>query len=126
MDEIRRIKRINYLTLGMVAVLVIGCLIGVLLIRERHSYSTEKWLSDPGNRTRIVNDLLVDYALIGMTEPEVLELLGSHDNDSGYFQQEGRLVYWMGPERGLMSIDSEWLILDCPDGIVTAWQITTD
>ena len=126
MDEIRRIKRINYLTLGMVAVLVIGCLIGVLVIRERHSFSTEKWLADPGNRTRIVDDLLADYALIGMTEPEVLELLGSHDNDSGYFQQEGRLVYWMGPERGLMSIDSEWLILDCLDGIVTAWQITTD
>lgn len=126
MDEIRRIKRINYLTLGMVAVLVIGCLSGVLVIRERHSFSTEKWLSDPGNRTRIVDDLLADYALIGMTEPEVLELLGSHDNDSGYFQQEGRLVYWMGPERGLMSIDSEWLILDCLDGIVTAWQITTD
>lgn len=126
MDKIRRLKRIHYLALGMVVVLVIGCLIGVLVIRERHSFSTEKWLSDPGNRTRIVDDLLADYALIGMTEPEVLELLGSHDNDSGYFQQEGRLVYWMGPERGLMSIDSEWLILDCPDGIVTAWQITTD
>ena len=110
----------------MIAVLVIGCLIGVLVCRERHNFSTEKWLGDPGNRTRIVDDLLADYELIGMTEPEVLELLGSHDNDSGYFQQESRLVYWLGPERGLMSIDSEWLILDCLDGIVTAWQITTD
>lgn len=126
MDEIRRLRRIHYLALGFVAALVIGCLTGVQVIRERHSFTTEKWLSDPENRTRIVDDLLEDYDLIGMTETEVQELLGSHDNDSGYFQQESRLVYWMGPERGLMSIDSEWLILDCPDGIVTAWQITTD
>lgn len=32
----------------------------------------------------------------------------------------------MGPERGLISIDSEWLILDFTGGVVSDAFITTD
>lgn len=126
MDEVKRLKRTNYLALSVVVLLAVSLVVGVLVIRERHRFSREKWLEEPENRTRIVDDLLAEYPLVGMTGEEVLALLGDHDNEAGYFQQEDRLVYWLGPERGLMSIDSEWLILDFAGEVVTGWFITTD
>jgi hypothetical protein len=44
-----------------------------------------------------------------MTRQHVIEPLGK-PSDEGYFR-EFDLVYWLGPERGLISIDSEWLAL---------------
>ena len=126
MDEIRRLKRTNYLALAMVVAFAAACVLGLLALREQHRFSREKWLDAPENRTRIVDDLLANHELVGMTGEEILALLGDHDNESGYFQQQDRLVYWLGPERGLMSIDSEWLILDFAGEVVTGWFITTD
>ena len=126
MDEVRRLKRANYAALGMVAALVLACLAGVWMLRERHTFSTEKWIADPENRTKIVDDLLADHPLTQMTRSEILALLGEHDNDAGYFQQEDRFVYWLGPERGLISIDSEWLILEFSGDVVSECYITRD
>ena len=126
MDEARKLKRINYTALGIVAALLLAFLAGCLIARERRSFRTEKWISDPENRTRIVDDLLSDYELVGMTEEEIRALLGGHDNESGYFLQEDRLGYWLGPERGWISIDSEWLVLDFADGVVADAFITRD
>ena len=126
MDEIRRLKRTNYLALAVVVAFAAACVLGLLALRERHHFSREKWLQDPETRTRIVDDLLANHELVGMTEEEILALLGDHDNEAGYFQQQDRFIYWLGPERGLMSIDSEWLILDFAGEVVTGWFITTD
>ena len=126
MDEIRRLKRTNYLALAVVVAFAAACVLGLLALREWHRFSREKWLQDPENRTRIVDDLLANHELVGMTEEEILALLGDHDNEAGYFQQQDRFIYWLGPERGLMSIDSEWLILDFAGEVVTGWFITTD
>ena len=126
MDEIRRLKRTNYLALAVVVVFAAACVLGLLALRERNRFSREKWLQEPENRTRIVDDLLANHELVGMTEEEILALLGDHDNEAGYFQQQDRFIYWLGPERGLMSIDGEWLILDFAGEVVTGWFITTD
>ena len=126
MDEGKKLKRINYIALAVVIALAAGCVMGVFAVRERHRFTREKWLADPGKRTQIVDDLLEDHELVGMTRAQILELLGGHDNESGYFQQEQRLVYWLGPERGLMSIDSEWLILDFSGDVVADCYITRD
>ena len=41
----------------------------------------------------------------------ILAMLGPSDN-SGYFSSQGRdLLYCLGPERGFLSIDSEWLLI---------------
>ena len=65
-----------------------------------------------------------------MSRPEVVALLGECDNDMGYFSAPDRYVCCPGPERGLISIDSEWLILDFEDvshdGLTSSaplWQI---
>ena len=85
-----------------------------------------KWREAPGERVNIVDSLLSKHDLIGMTEKEVTALLGENDNDSGYFSKDGRYVYYLGPERGLFSIDSEWLLIDFSDGKVSDFSLTTD
>ena len=122
----KKIKRRNYVVFGIFAGLIIAMVITGCAYQEQHSFSTSKWEQYPDERTKIVDDLLDDYDLIGMQESEILTLLGTHDNDSGYFSSENRFVYRLGMERGLISIDSEWLIIDFDDGIVTGYFITTD
>jgi hypothetical protein len=58
-------------------------------------------------RLRMIDDLLRKHALVGMRRSEVISLLGTPPS-TGYFS-EYDFVYWLGPERGLFGIDSEWL-----------------
>ena len=55
------------------------------------------------------DDLLARYKLVGMTRAEVVQLLGE-PAPTPYFR-EFDLVYWLGPEHGWFSIDSEWLVM---------------
>lgn len=82
---------------------------------HRLDFDSSRWQSraevesaDPV-RIRMVDDLLGRYDLEGMGRAEVVELLGETD-DTRYFR-EYDFVYWLGPERGFMSIDSEWLVV---------------
>jgi hypothetical protein len=57
----------------------------------------------------MVDDLLDSHELRGMTREGVIALIGEPDtvNDlSGY-----DMVYWLGPERGLVGTDSEYLVM---------------
>lgn len=60
-------------------------------------------------RLTMVDDLLSRKNLRNMTKSEVIELLGEPP-PTDYFE-EYDLVYRLGPERGFMSIDSEWLVI---------------
>lgn len=124
--EIKRIKRQNYIIFGIFVGLLIAIVIAGFVFTSQHSFSTSKWEMYPDERTKIVDDLLMRYELIGMRESEILALLGNHNNDYGYFSSENRFVYRLGMERGLISIDSEWLIIDFADGVVVGYFITTD
>lgn len=117
---------IKYIVFGILAGLIITMVLAGCAYQKQHSFSTSLWEQYPNERTKIVDDLLMRYDLIGMQESEILALLGSHDNDSGYFSSENRFVYRLGMERGFISIDSEWLIIDFDDGVVVGHFITTD
>ena len=62
-----------------------------------------------GVRLAMADRLIGRGALVGKTRAEAIALLGK-PSDEGYFR-EWDLVYWLGPERGFISIDSEWLVL---------------
>ena len=61
------------------------------------------------DRLRMVNDLLDNYHLTGQSRDSVESLLGPRDSTA--YWRDWDMVYWLGPERGLLSIDSEWLVL---------------
>jgi hypothetical protein len=75
-------------------------------------------------RIRMVDDLLKRHTLEGRTSGEVVALLGEPDA-TAYFE-EWDMVYWLGPERGLVGIDSEWLVirLDDRDRVIASRLVT--
>ena len=76
-------------------------------------------------RIRMVDDLLNKNDFHGIARNEVVALLGE-TSKSGYFA-DWDLVYWLGPERGFISIDSEWLVfrLDANQKVIE-YRIVTD
>ena len=123
-EELRRARKFNRIALlGLLAVFVMGAALGIA--RKGHTFSTEQWLAEPADRTKIVDDLLENYSLVGMTEEKVLALLGQPSEETP-FTEQNTLCYYLGDERGLISIDSEWLVLSLQDGVVSSAVITTD
>ena len=57
----------------------------------------------------MVDDLLERHQLEGMSRAEVIRLIGPPDTSDLF--PEFDLVYWLGPERGLIGIDSEFLVV---------------
>jgi hypothetical protein len=74
-------------------------------------------------RLRMVDDLIRHHRLIGLSRSNVLELLGQPP-PTGKFS-DWDLVYCLGPERGLFSIDSEWLVIrfDKNDKVIEAEDV---
>jgi len=78
-----------------------------------------------GVRLAMADRLLARGTLQGKTQQQVIKLLGK-PSDEGYFR-DWHLVYWLGRERGFISIDSEWLVLRLgPDHRVIECRIVRD
>jgi hypothetical protein len=99
---------------------------------SRRSFDSAVWKSSlsnssPGDpvRLRMVDSLLRQRQLIGMSRSEIVSLLGAPPSTE-YFRDYD-LVYWLGPERGFISIDSEWLAIRLdPNDRVTEARIVRD
>ncbi|MFG0316907.1 MAG: hypothetical protein ACF8XB_06520 [Planctomycetota bacterium JB042] len=75
-------------------------------------------------RQRMARDLLRTGRLVGLSRAEVIDLLGPPDPVSEYL---GRPSWTLGPELGLISIDSESLAVDLDDdGRVVRAHLWTD
>jgi hypothetical protein len=61
-----------------------------------------------GVRILMVDDLLRRHSFKGMAREQVTAIIGQ-PTKTEYFKDWG-MVYWLGPERGYISIDSEWLV----------------
>jgi hypothetical protein len=117
-------------------VLGFGLLFGVLFGRpvindyaSRVAFDSAAWKAENGDaaqgiRVRMVDDLLARHKLVGMARAQVEELLGVPPA-TPYFR-EYDYVYWLGPERGFISIDSEWLVVKINEGVVVSAKIVTD
>jgi hypothetical protein len=98
---------------------------------HRQAFNSQAWkaqqAADPlwPDRLRMVDDLIATVPLVGLEKDFVAELLGGGDNTS--YWKEWDAVYWLGPERNRLRIDSEWLVLKFgADGRVTEYRIVTD
>jgi hypothetical protein len=60
-------------------------------------------------RLTMVDDLLASHRLQGLHREEVIRLLGPPDRGTTF--PGWHMVYLLGPERGLIRIDSEWLVI---------------
>ena len=69
------------------------------------------WLDEKqeGPRLKMADRIVSRRMLDGKARAEVVAMLGEPPK-TGYFS-DWNLVYWLGPERGFISIDSEWLVV---------------
>ena len=124
--EVRKAKIANYIIFTIFLAFLLAIIVGYLTYRHQHTFYSDRWLNEPSERTDMIDNLLQNYEIVGLTETEVLSLLGPHDNAQGAFNANNRYVYYLGPERGLFSIDSEWLLIDFTNGVVSDYSLTTD
>src|SRR5574341_40025 len=116
--------------LGFAALLAL--LFGTPVVKDyasRTSFEPGSWKAEnrrgaEGIRVRMVDDLLRRHRLIGMQRAQLEALLGVPP-PTPYFR-EYDYVYWLGPERGLFSIDSEWLVVKLQNDVVVAAEVVTD
>lgn len=111
---------------------VLVCILLVIVViffvyRSQHTFSQEKWLSNADERFRLVDDMLEKHPLIGMSEADVIALLGKEDGDGPasfklsreHFPPESTLVYYLGADY----MDDMWLVISTDGGAVTGYCI---
>jgi hypothetical protein len=115
------------ISLGLCGICVLDFAYGPTLFdRKIWLESGERAVSGDSPRLRMADGLVDSGRLIGMTPDQVAATPGPQIETS-YFRPEYAYVYRLGDERGLFSIDSEWLVLKAdPDGTVTEARIVTD
>jgi hypothetical protein len=112
--------------------LLLGLLFGTPVVKDyasRTTFDSASWKAEnrrgaEGVRVRMVDDLLRTHKLVGMSRGQLEGLLGVPPATEHF--REYDYVYWLGPERGLFSIDSEWLVVRCGQGVVVSAQVVTD
>lgn len=121
--SIRR-NKINRMRI-IVGIFLLTIVIFGVKYKYEHSFSTDRWIKYPRERAKMVDDMLGKYKLIGQTKEEILELLGNETNRA-YFKEGNNFVYYLGDERGLISIDSEWLIITFDNDTAVEVKIERD
>lgn len=136
----RSVSRAFIMIIGVIAVLLVVLALSAYRYftrvqgLPRLSFDPTVWkatssaASLPGGATRqrMVDDLLRDHPMIGLTRAEVEALIGAADV-TPYFRGYD-MVYHLGPERGsLFAIDSEWLVIKLDAaGKVSEARLATD
>ena len=116
--------------LGLLVLIVVACGFSTHYLPLR-PFDAEGWREGGGEdtptpvRLQMVEWLTRSGRLDGLTRPEVAGLLGPADRDTSL--RDWDMVYRLGPERGTMSIDLEWLVIRFgPDGRVSDYRVVTD
>jgi len=90
-------------------------------------FDSALWKSgeDEGVRLSMIDALLLAHDLRGLSRAEVEALLGGPTETDKF--NDWNLVYWLGWNRGLIRIDSEWLVVRFgEDNRVSEWAVVTD
>jgi len=88
-----------------------------------NSFDKERWLKEPEKRNSIVNSLINKYELEGMTETQIVDLLGEPEQkvDEPFRQY----VYYLG--RAGLGVDDRLLRLNFNNnGEIESYKVTHD
>ena len=77
--QVKRSKMWNSIILSIFVMMITASLVYCGIYRYQHTSTAEKWAKEPDNRRKMVADLLKKYKLVGMTEEEVISLLGEEE-----------------------------------------------
>lgn len=126
-NESKRAKRGIIIAFSVLVCILLVIAVIFFMYRSQHTFSQEKWLSNASERYMIVDDMLEKHPLIGISEDNVIALLGAEDGDgqSSFklsdknYPPETTLVYYLGVDY----MDDMWLIISTDNGTVTEYCI---
>lgn len=128
-EQVKKAKRWNTIILSLFLTVVIASLVCFGIFRYQRTFTVEKWMKAPSDRTKIVANLLKTHELVGMTEEEIISLLGEEESyantktsfkiNNTYFDPENTIVYYLGVDY----MDDMWLIISLDNGIVIRYCI---
>ena len=126
-NEAKRAKRGIIIAFSVLVCILLVIAVIFFMYRSQHTFSQEKWLSNASERYMIVDDMLEKHPLIGISEDNVIALLGAEDGDGQTsfklsdknHPPESTLVYYLGVEY----MDDMWLIISTDNGTVTEYCI---
>lgn len=122
--------RNKWIIISSLVAIAIAVLIFFLKPADQIKFNYEKWndrslvYSEPYIRSQMVKDVLNNILEDGLTTDMVIKKLGPQ-SESDYFS-DYQLRYWLGPENGLVSIDSSWLVIKIKDERVEKYEVVTD
>ena len=125
--EIKKAKIFNYTIAIIFLILFISVIILLGVWKWNRTFTVSKWMNNPNDRHKIVSDMLSENEIIGMSENEIIELLGNETKPAperfkhprGEFANENNLTY----ELGVVYMDNEWLVITMENGIAVDYVI---
>lgn len=85
----------------------------------------ERYYSEPYPRQQMLESVRSEVLVTGQSKEDVVDRLGP-PTDTEKFADHG-LVYWIGPEKGVISVDYQWLVIDFDEkGGLSSVAVTTD
>lgn len=122
MKKFKSSKALVYSVTAILLILFLGVAALLMVWKYNHTFTVDKWNDEPSERYKIVSDMLSKNEIIGMTENEIISLLGeetethpqSFKSSMSVDSDENTLIY----ELGAKYIDYEWLIIKLDNGIV--------
>lgn len=128
-NQLKRPKIWNRIILFIFVIMIIAFVSSLSIYKYQHTFTAKKWSAKPEVRRKIVSDLLKKHEIVGMTENEIISLLGEEEAYSNtktsfkmsriYFEPENTLVYYLGVDY----MDDMWLIISLDNGIVRSYCI---
>ncbi|PEX83685.1 hypothetical protein [Bacillus cereus] len=105
---------------------LIVCTVQLGVNEYTSKFNQHRWLNDVDKRVHMVDDLMQKYKLIGKSNEEITQLLGTPTETRN--EEEGVITsYYLGAERGFIPIDSEQLVLQFDrDGRVLKYKVQRD
>ena len=125
--EIKRAKMFNY-TVAVIFLLIFITVIAFLCMwKWSRKFTVSKWMNNPEDRYKIVSNMLSKHKIIGMTEYEIIELLGEEHEKApesfkyprGEYPDENTLTYYLDVD----FMDNNWLIIPLENGIAVEHRI---
>ncbi|MGG0256019.1 hypothetical protein ABEY61_14970 [Bacillus toyonensis] len=114
-------QMLRVMIVGIITLIV--CAVQLSMNEYTSNFNRDRWLNDEEKRVHMVDDFMRKYKLIGKSNEEITQLLGTPTETRN--EEEGVItLYYLGTERGFIPIDSEQLIFQFDrDGRVLTYKV---
>lgn len=125
--EFLRVLFFSLITLICVSIFIVLLLIGTMDRFDEREFTSITWKANKEKRIEMIDDLIDKQLLDGLSKQEVITALGAPNESDSFSGMDPDLLYYLGPDRGFVSMDSEWLLIWLnDDNFVEKYEIDLD